>query len=249
VTLVSHKYKFIYVKNYKVAGTSVEDFFSKWCVNPDSDFTYQTTNSHDKMWFSDGGSVIVDSTGDEHIDDYGIVGRTNGLGSDVWRGHTPLAEIKKAFSQDDNLGLEKFDEYLKFCVVRNPYDKLVSLYHWQINHPLGQKPIDLDGQDDISFADWLKSPTFTGYPNNLVLTHGLEGKSMCDYFIRYEHLEEDIVKLCEKLGLPDFDINDLPKHKSGIRPNRHYREYYDDETKDMVYRVHRDEIELFGYEF
>ena len=249
MTLVSHKYKFIYVKNYKVAGSSVEDFFSKWCVNPNSDFTYQNTDSHDKVWFEDEGEIIMDDAGDEHIDDYGIVGRINGKGSDLWRGHTPLRTIKKIFSEDDNLGLEKFDEYLKFCVIRNPYDKVVSHYYWQTQHPLGQKPIALADQDDISFSDWLKFAQDNFLPNNLTISHGFEGKSMCDYFIRYEHLEEDIVKLCEKLGLPDFDINDLPKHKSGIRPDIHYREYYDDETRDIVYSAHRNEIDLFGYEF
>ena len=29
MVLVSHKYKFIYIKNVKVAGTSVESFFGK----------------------------------------------------------------------------------------------------------------------------------------------------------------------------------------------------------------------------
>jgi len=32
MTLISHKYKFIYMKNAKVAGSSVEYFFEKYCV-------------------------------------------------------------------------------------------------------------------------------------------------------------------------------------------------------------------------
>lgn len=33
MVLISHKYKFIYIKNYKVGGTSCEVFFQQFCVN------------------------------------------------------------------------------------------------------------------------------------------------------------------------------------------------------------------------
>ena len=38
MVLISHKYKFIYIKNVKVAGTSVESFFEKYCMNPDKKY-------------------------------------------------------------------------------------------------------------------------------------------------------------------------------------------------------------------
>jgi len=230
MTLVSHKYKFIYLKNYKVAGTSVEDFFSKWCINPNSDFTYQTTIS------------VTDSSGDENIDDYGIVGRTNGTGSDVWRCHSSGVKIKEEFEKDENLGLDKFEEYLKFCVIRNPYDKMVSFYFWQTQHPLGHHSHEYFG---VSFKEYCKMTQL----NNLNI-HGVNGKSLCDYFIRYEHLEADIVELCKLLNLPEYDISTLPRHKSGIRDSdKSYREYYDEETKQIVYESHKKEFEMFGYEF
>ena len=34
MTLISHRYNFIYIKNKKVASTSVEAFFEKYCVDP-----------------------------------------------------------------------------------------------------------------------------------------------------------------------------------------------------------------------
>ena len=80
--------------------------------------------------------------------------------------------------------------------------------------------------------------------------HGIEGESVCDYFIRYENLEEDLIKLCEILNLPEYDINDLPHLKGGVRPsNTSYRDYYDEETKQKVYETHKEEFEMFGYEF
>ena len=251
MVLVSHKHKFIYLKNYKVGGTSVEHFFSKYCVNPESSFEYQDSVSHRNFWRDGEG----DNTGDEHLDDYGIVGKVNGDGREVWWCHSPVETVKEEFSVNESLGLEKFEEYLKFCVIRNPYDKMVSLYFWQTKHPLGQNFLTKTGGTEewrntsITFKEFIRlSPV--GECNNLKSVHGIEGESVCDYFIRYENLEEDIIKLCEILNLPDYDINDLPHLKGGVRPrDTSYRDYYDEETKQKVYENHKEEFEMFGYEF
>ena len=246
------------MKNYKVGGTSVEHFFSKYCVNPESSFEYQDSISHrdyHRDFQIEGDWAGVDNTGDEHIDDYGIVGKVNGIGGYVWYGHTPVETVKEEFSVNESLGLEKFEEYLKFCVIRNPYDKMVSLYFWQTQHPLGQNIWRKTGGTEewrntpITFREFIMSvPSL--HLNNLKSVHGIEGESLCDYFIRYENLEEDIIKLCEILNLPDYDINDLPHLKGGVRPrDTSYRDYYDEETKQKVYENHKEEFEMFGYEF
>ena len=46
------------------------------------------------------------------------------------------------------------------------------------------------------------------------------------------------------------DLQLLPKYKSNTRPKDNgYREYYDDETKKLVFDKHKKEFEKFGYEF
>ena len=40
MVLVSHLYRFIYLKNKKVAGTSVESFFGKYCINQNDPYYY-----------------------------------------------------------------------------------------------------------------------------------------------------------------------------------------------------------------
>ena len=64
--------------------------------------------------------------------------------------------------------------------------------------------------------------------------HSIDGKSVCDYFIRYEHLEEDIKKLCKILNIDSYDLSLLPKHKSGFRDSKkHWSTYYDEEDKEL----------------
>ena len=206
MVLVSHKYKFIYIKNKKVAGSSVESFFGKYCIDPKKDYNYNDDIS-------------------EHIDEFGIIGsRGSGCNtSDKWKNHKKASSIKR------DLGKKIFDEYLKFCVIRNPYDKMVSRYYYN--------------KSKLSFEEFVK----TTHNNNLKI-HSIDKKSVCNYFIRFEYLEEDINTLCKKLNIDSYDLSLLPKHKSTQRKNKkHWSEYYDDETKQIVYNKHKKEFKLFGY--
>tara|TARA_B110000977_G_scaffold34394_2_gene45955 strand:+ start:1397 stop:2017 length:621 start_codon:yes stop_codon:yes gene_type:complete len=206
MVIISHRYKFIYIKNKKVAGSSVESFFGQFCINPSKEYNFS-----DKI--------------DQCISTYGIIGkRLNGKGNN-WPPHKTAISIKK------DLDYNTFNTYIKFCVIRNPYDKIVSRYFWNKSN----KP----------FNNFVKLTNVS----NLNI-HCINGKSVCNYFIRYEHLEEDIIKLCNILGIEKFDINDLPKHKSTHRINKsHYSKFYDDETRKIVYKNHKKEFELFGYKF
>ena len=206
MVLVSHIYRFIYIKNKKVAGSSVESFFGKYCTDPKGKYCYS-----DQI--------------DQSISSYGIIGRRLGGSGNKWVSHKSAIEIKR------DIGSDVFDKYLKFCVVRNPWDKMVSKYYWS-----GSKG---------SFEDFVKNNNANNWS-----THTINGLPVSDFYIRFESLEEDIKNLCDKLGITDYDITKLPKHKSQTRKSdKHYRDYYTDETRNIVYQKHKKEIEFFGYEF
>jgi hypothetical protein len=208
MVLVSHKYKFIYIKNIKVAGSSVESFFGQFCRNPQT-----------KYDFSDKIS--------QTMDEYGIIGsRLSGIRKhDIWKNHMDASSIK------NEIGDDKFKNYFKFSVIRNPYDVMVSYYYWQ-------KPVS-------SFKEYAK----TTVVNNLERC-SIDGASACDYYIRYEHLLDDIVHVCNRLNIENYDINALPKHKTNTRvKDIHYRDYYDEETRLHVYKNHKNILDFFGYEF
>jgi hypothetical protein len=217
MVLVSHRYKFIYLKNYKVAGSSVESFFGQFCINP---LDIPRYTFEDKI--------------EESVSEYGIIG-SRMTEHKKWFNHKTASDIRR------DIGTTIFNEYFKFCVVRNPYDLMVSSYFWEQQNKKNKQ----------DFKTYCKhySKTINYFTDNVQRIF-LDNKPVCQYYIRYEHLVDDILVVLDKLGITDFDITKLPNHKSGIRPSEStYKEYYDEETKQIVYNLFKREIILFGYTF
>jgi hypothetical protein len=141
--------------------------------------------------------------------------------------HMSAEEIKKI------IGDEKFNNYIKFCVVRNPYDKMVSRYFWDLKNNKTNK----------GFDEYCQTKNVSD-----INLYTINGKSVCNFIIRYEHLEEDIIKLCQILDIKYYNIQDLPYHKKTQR-DRDYRNYYNENTRRIVYENHKDVFLLYNYEF
>jgi hypothetical protein len=66
-----------------------------------------------------------------------------------------------------------------------------------------------------------------------------------DKLLRYESLDTDFAALCRELGVSTAG---LPVENTSDRA-RDYRTYYDDDTRQMLAHVYRQDIERFGYSF
>jgi hypothetical protein len=133
-------------------------------------------------------------------------------------------------------------DFLKISAIRNPWDKMVSTYFWEY-WKQGVAP-------KRKFNTWLVRRSKRKIKKDLMLPYfSLHGENKIDYFIRFEHLEEDVNKLCQKIGIK-FDSKFLIKTKSQSRPkNIDYRDLYNSKSRKKVESIFAKEIEEFGYKF
>ncbi len=150
--------------------------------------------------------------------------------------HLTAAEIR------DSVGTGRFDSYFKFAVVRNPWDRLVSLYHQKVQNSRIVDP-------GVTFRVWLlehhmQRGSFRDRITQLANLSG-ENRLLVDYTARFERLSEDWSSLCEKIGV----ARALPHVERTASEHDHYRSYFDDETRRFVESHYAQDIEFFGYSY
>jgi Sulfotransferase family len=238
--LVSHRKNFIYTKTVKTAGTSVESYFERYCM-PESEWEF----THHRK---------------EYVGEDGVIGfRGEPPKGTIWRNHMPADEIRRLVGDDI------WDRYFKFCVVRNPYDKLISGYYffmYRENLKMKDAPRKLKdrfkgfidrfkhngnrtcGNDVDGFRRWLKKRGGIMDRDKYMI----DDRVCVDFFILYEELLSGIKHVCERLEIP-YEPERIPKLKSGIRNNDlPVSEYYDTESIKIVKELYSFELEKFGYE-
>lgn len=239
MVLISEKYRFIYIKNIKVGGTSVEDFFAQYCAPPGiyKSLYYSTDNQKDCYRL-------------ELITSYGLVGKN----PSNWTNQHISKNIKsfytKSIFHDQHAGSKcilenfpgKFVNFFKFCVVRNPFDRMVSWYEWEKKCKTTllnsfREFILNESANKINKmnCDWYHRIT-------------LDCEPICDFYIKFENLEKDILEVCKKLDIKDVNINEL-KHFKQSEDKAHYSTYYDEELIDIVSTHAKEELEYFNYKF
>jgi hypothetical protein len=132
------------------------------------------------------------------------------------------------------LGADLWDTYLTIAVERNPWDRLVSLYFYEIS----RRPVKPSFQVWLQTAKPLELTNFSLYAN--------DGRIEVKRLLRYEQLDDELRKFCAEVGLPPVV---LPRAKCGFRPDRDYRRMYNEHSAAFVAEKCDREIQLMGYEF
>lgn len=136
-----------------------------------------------------------------------------------------------------------YQNYFKFAVVRNPWDRLVSCYH--SDHGLKQdRNPNKNYKAPPKFFDYLEKQRKR---ENFQLERitDLDGQIGLDFMLRFERIDEDIKTLADKL---DVSI-DLPRLNPSLRQKASFQDYYDQESRNFVARHWQREIEMLDYKF
>jgi len=156
----------------------------------------------------------------------------------LWK-HSTLADI------DGLLEPGVLEGLFAFTLVRNPWDRAVSYYHWLRAQSFDHASVTLARR--LDFGDFVRHPviaaSFRANPAGSYMRRA-DGVEQCDAFIRIEHFAEDAVPLWAHLG---FTLT-LPRANVSRRA-RDYRGYYSDATAEAVARSCAADIAAFGYRF
>lgn len=166
-----------------------------------------------------------------------------------WQGVKAQGRLWKHSTLADLAGLASDAEIEGFFIctlVRNPWDRIVSYYHWLRAQHFAHPAVGLARTH--GFSDFLRHPQtqtalrLTPVRSYLTDRHGVERVQAC---MRLEHLAEDLAPVEAHLGL----------RLGGIRPAnrsdraRDWRPFYSDADAALVADLAGEDIARFGYRF
>jgi hypothetical protein len=228
--ILSHKYKFIFIKTAKTAGTSVEVFLSKYC-GPGDVLTPVTPpiEGHQPRNYEGFINPIPEIL--ERPGKFFSALQHSIFSREKFYRHMPASEVQK------RVPAEVWNSYFKFCVERNPWDKVLSHYHMHAAREGGS----------LSLDEYLARGRFP--INYFRYTDRAGTKIIVDRVLRYENLMAELGEVFSQLDIA-FDGTLGVAAKSEYRTDRRpYRQVFNDEQRRIVEKAFAKEIELHGYQF
>ncbi len=210
--IVSESHSFAFVHVPKTGGTSVYSVLRHYATHPNA------------YW------------GNRWLERIGI--RVNHFAPwpyTKFRAHSPAAALEASLPAD------VFDRLFKFAFVRNPWDILVSYWHFirrTPGHKRHRRVMSLP-----SFAHYVEYEIRRKSFSQVGLLCNRDGRLLVDFVGRYESLESDFAFIGRRIGLTAT----LPRCNAGARGD--YREHYTPSLVDRVAEAYADDIERFGYSF
>ncbi len=215
--ILSHKYRFIFIKNRKVAGTSAEMFLAPFCGMDDVITPFWVGDNEESVKNEEYNRMFS-----RNFDEGGFFN------------HMPAIKVReKVYSAI-------WDDYYKFCIERNPWDKVLSHYHMMRHryYRKHSKELSLDEYLAVydKFSDYLK------YAD-------ADGDLLVDRVVKYENLNKELRPILNHLGI-DFGGDFGVRAKSLFRTDsRHYRAVLTEPQARLISERFSREIKLLGYTY
>ena len=220
--MISHKHKFLSIRIPKTASTSVTTVLKPY-------FDIQGTDDRETAYYFHAKAELVK----DHFD------------SENWN----------------------FNSYFKFAFVRNPFERQVSLWEYAKKVVIDYlENTDADKiLNDANFKDKMQIIKYENFQNWVIkskehfnqrplpdgwtpqcryICKDWDKALLVDFIGKTENIQQDFNTICDKIGIQK---QKLP-HKNASN-HRHYTEYYNEETRQIVENHYAKDLEYFGYEF
>ena len=228
--IISHKYKFIFLKTRKTASTSTESALNEICGPDDIVSPFEKLNEVHRQGLGPRNYQYRPPVWSTEWPNLFSRYLRNGQMPLNYYSHMQAWRVKK------RLGKRIWNSYFKFAFDRNPWDREVSWYCHQF----------AQGRFTGNFSQHImRLPQHT--VENFEI-YSCNGEVAVDFLGRYENLESDLAKVMDILGVKAS--LELPRANSEHRDNsRPYKEMYDENSRDIVGKTYKREIEVLNYSF
>ena len=213
--------KFIFFHNGKCGGSTITALLNDYCIKK-----YGQNSTHRMAEFFNDKNL-------HHIplEDYGIAMQ-----------HMTYSRLVDIFP-DHN-----WDQYMKFCFVRNPYTHLYSIWlQWYQNfHPDPEHYLFIilakANGDFNKFAHIMEEENWiwTFQHNEIYTLHN--NKTAMNFIGRFENFTHDLQEICRIVDIPY-----IPLHENK-RGDNNYLQYYTADSIRLVNKYAARSFELFNYE-
>jgi hypothetical protein len=138
-----------------------------------------------------------------------------------------------------------YNNYYKFTIIRNPYDRLLSEYYWTPIRGIGYK----SGQTKADFITYVSTVVKNNlYNSNIYNDHFIpqfmfiynNNKILVDQLFKYEDLDWTINYLKKKL---EINANFPYLNKS----NNIVKTEWTDKQKERIYKIYKKDFIIFNY--
>ena len=229
--IISHTHRYIFLKTNKTAGTSVEIALSKFCGAEDVIAPISRVDEETRRSLGYRGAQHDEVPLRLHPPARRVLAALGGKRLRYYN-HMTADEVRRCVEP------EVWRTYFKFCIERNPWDRVVSLYYYWVR---GREPAP-------SLAEFVRTKVVRQLITRGRDVYTIGGEIAVDTVCLYERLDADLESVRTRLGIPEPLT--LPRAKGGFRPERkHYSELYDEDSRAVVEEMFRPEIERFGYTF
>lgn len=220
--IISHKYKYIFLKTNKTAGTSIEIALSKHCgpediitpISPEDEATRQKLGYRGPQNYQFSSNDLIPESS-----------------SRKYYNHISAKEVKA------HIGEDIWNNYYKFCFERNPWDRMISGYYWRCQT-----------EPRPSISEFMQSDYPLLLKKRGIGLYTIDGKIAVNRICRFENIQQEMESIRTTLRIPE-ELQ-LPRAKSRFRKDkRPYQEVLNETERDFVSRLFQDEIKILGYEF